>query len=465
MEKNINNLKFIFEPKTVAVIGASKTPGKSGFNVLRNLKSMFKGKIYAVNPNAEEILGFKVYRNVKDIPDEIDTVVIATPAKVVVEVMKDCAEKGVKAAVIVSSGFSEEGEEGRKLQEELVSIIRKHGIRVAGPNTMGVLNTANGFISSLVPFRENDVIPVGNVAFIAQTGLFSGAMLYRFASMKLGISKVAGLGNKIDVTDVEVLEYLAEDEQTKVIAMYIEGIKDGRRFIDVARKVTRKKPVIVLKGGITEAGVKTVVSHTASLTGKLEVFEAACKQAGVLLVHNFDELLDVVKGFAYLPIPKGNRVALAHFTGAGCVMGADTCVKGGLRLAEFTPKTIQTVKEVTPEWHGIRNPLDSWPMIERYGTKVYDVILKAMLEDENVDAVIFCFFATQHYRDIPNLDSLKPKGKPVLFCIEGDVKVALELTEIMEAKGFPVYPFVEKASFVLSYLNKYRENSFSVRIA
>ena len=450
------DLTAVFEPRSVAIIGASTTPGKAGFNILENLLRLgYKGTVYPVNPKAEEILGLKAYPVVDQIPGQVDAAIIATPARVVVDVMRDCARKGVKAAIIISSGFSEESEEGRHLEEEVIEIAREAGIRVVGPNTTGVFNAENRFTSSFVPV---DRVTSGNVAFIAQTGLFLGVLFeHILSSQRFGISKVAGLGNKADVDDADILEYLAGDAQTEVVAMYIEGLGDGRRFLEAAREVTREKPIVVFKAGTTAAGAEAALSHTASLAGRVEVFEAACKQAGILRVHSFEELLDVVKAFSFLPLPKGSRVAVIHFTGAGCVIAADACQREGLELAELSPATVETIGEITPAWHRIRNPIDLWPAIERHWVKTaYGVAIEAALRDESVDALVVSVFAMPRWETYtPDFELLRASGKPVLFCVEGNEELVKEAAAKIEGQGFPVYHQVNRAIFALSHLERY----------
>jgi acyl-CoA synthetase (NDP forming) len=451
------DLATVFEPRSVAIIGASTTPGKAGFNIVDNLLRLgYKGKVYPVNPKAEEILGFKAYPTVDQISHQIDMAIIATPARVVVDVMRDCARKGIKSAIIISSGFSEESEEGRRLEEEVVAIAREAGIRILGPNTTGVFNPENKFTSSFIPV---DRVASGNVAFIAQTGLFLGVLFeHILSSQRFGISKVAGMGNKADLDDADILEYLARDAQTKVVAMYIEGLSDGRRFLKVAREVTREKPIVVLKSGTTEVGAEAALSHTASLAGNAEVFEAACKQAGILRVQSFEEMLDVVKAFSFLPLPRGNRVAVIHYTGAACVIAADACHREGLELAEFSPATVRALREITPTWHRIRNPVDLWPAIERHWVDMaYGVAIETVLRDEGVDALVVSVFAMPRWETYkPDFDLLRAAGKPVLFCVEGNEELVRKATAKIEGQGFPVYLQVNRAVFALSHLSKYK---------
>ena len=450
------DLTAVFEPQSVAVIGASATPGKVGFNIVDNLLRLgYEGEVYPVNPRAEEILGFKAYPTVDQIPHQVDMAIIATPARVAVDVMRDCARKGIKSAIIISSGFAEESEEGRRLEEEVVAIAREAGIRILGPNTTGIFNPENKFTSSFIPV---DRVASGNVAFIAQTGLFLGVLFeHILSSQHFGISKVAGMGNKADLDDADILEYLARDAQTKVVAMYIEGLSDGRRFLKVAREVTREKPIVVLKSGTTEAGAEVALSHTASLAGRAEIFDASCKQAVISRVHSFEELLDVVKGFSFLPLPRGNRVAVIHYTGAACVIAADACQREGLELAEFSPATVKALGEITPTWHRIRNPIDLWPAIERHWVDTaYGVAIEAVLRDEGVDALVVSVFAMPRWKTYkPDFDLLRASGKPVLFCVEGNEELVRKATARVEGQGFPVYPQVNRAVFALSHLSKY----------
>jgi len=459
------NLTAVFEPRSVAVVGASATPNKAGFNIVDNLLRLgYEGQIYPVNPKAEEILGLKTYPAVDQIPHQVDAAVIATPARVAVDVMRDCARKGVRAVIIISSGFSEGSEEGRQLEDEVLAIARAAGIRLVGPNTTGIFNGEIHFTSSFAPI---DKLPSGNVAFIAQTGLFLGILLdHILTTQHFGVSKVAGLGNKADVNDADVLEYLAEDAQTEVVAMYIEGLSDGRRFLKVVREIAREKPLVVLKAGITEAGAEAALSHTASLAGRAEVFEAACEQAGLLRVHSFEELLDVVKAFSFLPLPRGNRVAVIHYTGAGCVIAADACQRAGLELAEFSPATLEALREITPAWHRVRNPIDLWPAIERnWVDTAYGVAIETLLDDEGVDSLIVNLFAIPHWETyIPDFDLLRASGRPVLFCVEGNEARVREAVARIEGQGtcpgrqvqgFPVYSQVNRAIFALSHLSKH----------
>jgi len=452
----ISDLKLIFEPRSVAIIGASRTPGKPGYNILKNLIDLgFKGELYPVNPEATEILGLKAYPRVDSIPGRLDVAVIATPASTVPEIMESCARKHVKGVVIISSGFSEEG--NTALEEKMVKIAQEAGVRIIGPNTTGVLNTANGFTSSFVPGMGR--AKKGHVAIVAQTGVFLGYMLaYVISSQQFGLSKVVGLGNKRDVDDVDVLNYLGQDPETKVICMYIEGVSNGRSFLTTARKISKKKPILVLKSGVTEKGAKVAVSHTGSLAGRSEIFGAACKQAGIIQVESFEELIDFAKAFALQPLPKGKKIGVVSVTGAGCVIAADSCVKTGFQIPDLSTETVEAIRKISPPWHKrIGNPVDVGPAIEvgmhspLEALNVFNTAFNVLLEDKNLDSLIAVFFGL--YRSFPMFETalsditfIKERTlKPLLFSISGDKEATDEITKLLESNGFPVYPDVTRA--------------------
>ncbi len=469
MSKHLNessNLSFLFEPKSVAIIGASRTPGKLGYNILRNLIDLkFKGKLYPVNPKATEILGLKTYSRVDLIQEFLEVAVIAAPAPTVPEIMESCAIKGVKGVVIISSGFSEEG--NAVLEKKIVKIAKEAGIRIIGPNTTGILNTACGFTSSFVPGIGR--AKRGHVAIVAQTGVFLGYLLaYIISSQQFGLSKVVGLGNKCDVDDVEVLKYLGGDPETKVICMYIEGVKDGRSFLTTARKVSKEKPILVLKSGVTEKGARVAASHTGSLAGRSEIFGAACKQAGMIKVDSFEELIDFAKTFALQPLPKGRNIGVMSVTGAGCVVAADSAINNGFQVPDLSSETVEAIRRISPPWHkGIGNPVDMGPAIEvgmyspSEAQNVFNTAFNALLEDKNLDSLIVVFFGL--HRSFPMFDaalsditSVKERTlKPLIFSISGDKEATDEITKLLESRGFPVYSDVTRAIRAMAAMYEY----------
>jgi len=324
----------LFPSRSVVVIGVSRNPAKFGHVQLRNLIELgFRGKVYPVNPNADQVLGLRAYGSVGEVP-----------APQIPQAIGDCAQRGVKVAVVTSSGFSEVGSVGEERERLIIQIARSSGMRIVGPNTTGIVNTANNFTTSFIALPK---LTRGPLAFIAQTGLFAAASLWHMLTAeRFGVSKVAGLGNKADINDQDVLQYLANDPETHVIAIYMEGVKDGRGFMRVTREVSRRKPIILLKGASTALGARAAVTH--SLDRRDEVFEAACRGAGILRARSFEEMMDRAKMFAFQPAPKGRRLAVASFTGAGGVMASDRASAEGLELAELSQQTIKHLQAKMP---------------------------------------------------------------------------------------------------------------------
>ncbi len=451
-------LQKFFDPESVAVVGASRTFGKAGNVIVLNLQNLgFNGRIYPVNPNADTICGLKAYPDVCSLPEVVDVAVIATPSVYVPEIMKDLASKGVKRAVVITSGFAEGGEEGKRLQEAVLAIAEKAGIRIVGPNTTGLMSTESMFCTSFIPI---EAIPKGGVAFVAQTGLFLGVLLETILSEEhFGISRVAGLGNKMDIDDSDVLEFLLEDEKTSIICYYVEGLKKGkaRKFFEVAQKVTKKKPVLLVKAGVTDEGSKAAVSHTASLSGNDQLFSAMCKQAGIIRLTDLEEMVETAKALAFQPLPKGRKTAVVHYTGAGCVMGADSVIQEGLTIAELSEETLNQLRKITPEWHYLRNPVDLWPSIEASGAeKAFGTIVEGLVDDDNVDGIVVAVGAMRGIPlKWPDLERFYGK-KPILATVEGDREKGFEIVKRMEEQKFPCYRSVQRAIRALSHMVEYR---------
>ena len=461
--ENCDKLRFLFEPKSVAVVGASRNPLKFGHFLLKNLLDLgFKGKVYPVNPNADKVLGLQAYPRVDLIDDDVELAVIIVPASKVPQIMEDCSKKHVRGVVICSSGFREAGKVGGRLEERIVATARKAGIRVIGPNTTGIVNTSNNFTTSFVPLPK---LKRGSVAFVAQTGLFAAAAFWWIVSKQpFGISKIVGLGNKCDVDDAEVLDYLAQDEDTKVIAIYLEGVKDGRKLFEVFKRVAKKKPIIVLKSGRSPAGIKASFSHTGSLAVNDEVFDAACKQAGVIRVDgDLEKLLDITKAFALQPLPKGNKVGVITVTGAGGVMTSDECAKQGLKLADLSDQTLAEIRSNMPSWAAVSNPVDIEPLFEVVGPEdAIKIALNAALDDENVDSAIVLFVAVPRLipffnvkNVVENMKQSYPQ-KPVLSYLIGFKDTVDSLTTQLEEMNIPVYSSIERCVEALGQLWKYK---------
>ena len=461
MEKLQVDIKPQLTPNSVAVIGATRKTGKGGFNPVEVMLDFgFQGKIYPVNPFAEEILGLKCYKDVKDIRDPVDLAVISAPRERVPGIAMDCAAMGIRGLVVIPQGFADAGAEGRVLQDELTRISRERGIRILGPNTLGVLNAFSGFITSFMPHRREKA-PVG---VICQSGLlFVGAAVFTGV-----IGKGIDVANGCDVDFAECLEYFGEDPDLKVIFVHMEGVRGGRRFLEAARRVTRIKPVIVYKTARTQSGARAAVSHSGSMAGRYEVYDAAFRQSGITPAGSPEEILDYTKAFLQLPSMKGNRVGLITFTGAGGIIGVDALEANGLRPAELSPDVIAAVKELSPEWMPIQNPVDIWPALMKYGmARVYTTALRKMLRDPAVDGVICIAIAPElpenAFLDITGIigeQAAEMKEKPVAAWLYGPNQPAVSqrLDGGGHAAAFPSLPRAARALAALHERHRYLES-------
>lgn len=377
-----NELDYIFKPRSIAVIGASDTFRKWGYLMVeRPLKTGFKGSIYPINPNKAEILGLPTYPSVSAVPGAIDLAVLTTPAATIPGLLRECVEKGVKGAVVISAGFAEVGEEGRGFEQAMVEVARSGGIRLVGPNCMGIWSAA-GQLSLCFPHAPK----AGPIAFISQSGTFGVAMAQVASNKGYGLSKFISIGNQADLEASDYLEYLAADEATKVIVLYLEGLKDGRRFFTVARQVIKKKPIVVYKGGRSAAGARATLSHTASLAGSEKIFESMCKQVGLLQVRESFHLFEMAEALVGLPLAAGNRVAILGSGGQG-VVGTDACSSLGLELPELDADTASSLSALLPAHAPLaKNPID-FAGSSRTAIQEAEIIEK-LLKLDYIDGVI-----------------------------------------------------------------------------
>jgi acyl-CoA synthetase (NDP forming) len=455
----MRGLQAFFEAESIAVIGASKKQGKAGNIILRNLlNGGYGGRIYPVNPSLDEVFDLKAYPSVKDIPEGVDLAVVAVPNRVVVDVVEDCAEKGVKAVLIISGGFSETGEDGENLQERVSIIAREKGIRILGPNTSGIISTPKNIVATFIPFQG---ILRGGVSYVAQTGNFATHTLKWILSAEhYGVCRIVGLGNKCDLDEADALEYLADDPETKVITLYLEDIRRGRSFLHALKGASKRKPVIILKSGRTQAGLKAAQTHTAAISTQDEIVDAAIKQAGAIRAQEYMELIDYSKAFALQPLPRGDRVGIITISGALGVLASDACERLGLRIAKLRDETLARVKPLYPPWMKISNPLDLWPAAEMSGmTETYRMGMDALLEDDNVDALIVYLMVLREYPVnldfVPTLCKRHPE-KPVLFSCSGEKELCDEFKERLGRMGYPVYLPVEPPCRVLATMYRYK---------
>ncbi len=435
-------LEAFFTPQSVAVIGAARAPGKLGYGVLSNiLQYGYSGKVYPINPKADEVLGLKSYPTVLDVPGPVDMVVIVIPNRFVPQVMEQCGQKGVKAAIIISAGFREAGMEGIKLERQVLDTAKKYKIRVVGPNCLGIISPYTPLNASFAAGMP----PKGGIAFMSQSGALCTAILDWALSEGIGFSHFVSLGNKADVDEVDLLQAWQEDENARVIIVYMEGLKDGQRFIRVARQVTQHKPVIAVKSGNTAAGSRAVSSHTGTLAGSERAYEAAFKQTGVLRADSIEHLFDYSLAFAYQPPLKGINIAIVTNAGGPGIMATDALESSGLKLAALQPETIERLRQGLPAAANVYNPID---VIGDALTDRYAHALKAALDDKNVDGVIV-ILTPQVYTQIEKTAEVIGRlaantEKPVLGCFMGQQRVGPGI-KILSQYSIPNYSFPERA--------------------
>jgi len=456
-----SDLSFFFEPQSVAVIGSLREGYFGGYVVVKTLLNAgFAGKIYPVNPSYQEVLGLKVYPSIKEIPEKIDLALIMINRRSVPNVMRECATKEIKAVIVVADGFAERDEEGAKLQNEIVEIAREARIRIIGPNTAGIVNSANGLIPD--PYEPGyEKVKPGAVAICAQTGMIN-PQAFPYGDLHYGVSKICDYGNKCDIDECDMLEYLESDPATKVITMYLESVRDGRRFLEISRRVTAKKPVLILKSGRTKEGAKVSASHTGALAVDDQIFSAACKQAGVIRLEKFREFFELPKIFSLQPLPKGNRLGIVTFTGGVGVLAIDEAAKYGLSVARLSPETAKKLNAIFP---GLgKTVVDIGPpmAVNNYMT-IYSDILKTVLEDDHMDC-LFNVIWTSPFKEFIE-EYLKFYGemqgnyqKTIATWIYGpSIPLVNELSSRLEDLGFPVFSDLEMAIKALGMAYQYSD--------
>jgi len=456
-----DSMDKFFNPRSVAIIGASAAPGKPGNDVLKNIAANdYKGELYLVNPRGGQIMGREVYPTIRDLPGGIDLAVVILPAKLNPQAVRDCAAKGIKAVVLAAGGFSEVDEQGEKLQAELIGAIRETGVRVIGPNTSGHTSTPAHFTSTFFPQGR---IPKGPVSYIAQTGNFAThTMRYISSAENFGVARVVGLGNKVDVDECDVLQYYAEDPETKAIFVYLESFKDPRRFLDIARTVTRTKPVILLKGGSTSEGARAAVAHTAALASDDRIIDGVLKQAGITRIQRYSHLILAAKALSVMPLPKGNRISFMAPSGAMLVILTDLCRRQwNLEVPPPEPATRKRLQEISPPYIRMRNPVDIWPSAIVHGIEyAYGEAMEAVLKDPNIDAVVPILMITDE-TGVPDLSFIvalarKYPEKPIYVTFSAQKKHMDAAKDFLEPRGIPTYPLIEEPFEVLSILCRCR---------
>ena len=449
-----------FNPSSMAVIGASRSPGKGGNIILRNLqKAGFKGVIYPINPTCKEILGLTSYARVCDVPTPVELAMIVIPKTAVPEALEDCAAKGVTNIILSTGGYSDMGEEGAREQKVIIDQARRAGIRIMGPNSIGTLNPTVGMATSIVGL---DPIKTGGVSIIGQSGVFSSGWGRWIADTKpFGLAKVACIGNKGDINESDLLEYLNYDNETTTIGMYLEGVVEGCRFIRAANIACQRKPVVVMKSGHSEAGAAAVASHTGSLAGSDAVFDAVCRRTGLVRVHDSEAFFDALSAFEKLPLPRGNRMGVLSITGMGCVSTTDAAEEYGIALPGLKPATLQRLGEVMPSWAPVRNPIDIWSAIEQHGSKkTMSHIAQCLMDQKDVDSLLIIFvLMPESMFDISEafaeIIGCHPNKPVFVSYYGGTTKDIAHIHDGFAALDVPCYPTPERAVYVFSRMVEY----------
>lgn len=459
------NLDVIFYPSSVALIGASKDVS---FYINPISASSLREKFFLVNPSSSEVLGFKCYPSILDIPEPVDYAIFAIPAKIVPEVLEDCGRKGVRVAHIYSSGFSETGlEEGRLLEEEVLKVAKSYGIRIIGPNCMGVYCPESGlFFSHDLPSE------VGSVAFVSQSGGQAVNFVFKGVSRGFRLSKVVSYGNALDVDFVELVDYLAEDPKTSIIGAYIEGLRKNEGLLETLKNASERKPLVILKGGQTGDGARAAASHTGVLAGSAKIWEGFLKQVKAVPVETFDELTDVIVGFLCAFPPKGRGVSIVTTSGGSAVIHADLCVKVGLTVPRFSEETQRALKKFIPiAGASIRNPLDAW---FAFMSGILPEALNIVSQDENIHTLIIEVqpdgFKAYTARDPKVIDQfttvlgktckkiMNEHEKPTMIAVTKGIYTELEekIKNMLQKMNLPVYQSIYDAAKTLSKLYQYK---------
>jgi acetyltransferase len=449
-------LEAFFEPKSVAVIGASTNPNKLGYSVLQNLVDggfAERGEVYPINPGAEEVLGYPAYASVLDVEGSIDLAVIVIPYSYVPDVLRECGEKGVSGVVVISAGFREAGSEGLERELELISIGQEYGMRIIGPNCLGVIDTFTPLNASFAAGTP----PRGPMAFMSQSGALGTAVLDIALAGRLGLSKFVSLGNKADVSEIDLLEAWKSDEHSRVIMIYSEGMPNGQEFIKVARKVTREIPIVAIKSGVTQSGSRAVSSHTGSLAGSEQAYQAAFRQAGILRVESMESLFDMALALGYQPPLKGDNIAIVTNAGGPGILATDALEHQGLSIARFELETIHSLERYLPDAASAANPVDVLgdARADRYG-----FALETVAMDPNVDGIMILLTPQAMTEieltaeEISNLTKII--DKPLLGCFMGEASVESGI-EILSEHGIPNYPYPERAARAFMAMARYRK--------
>lgn len=447
-------LDALFKPRSVAIIGASNNPLSIGHIVIQNLLDHnFKGPIYPINPKSKFIKSFRAYPSVTDIPDEVDLVNISIKNTLVPYVLEECGKKGVKFAIVHTAGFKEVGEEGLNLENQIVEIAHKYGMRIYGPNSQGIQNS-DPEISVYANFTFVPMSP-GNISIVAQSGGVGETLKLHLYRIGMGIRMYSSFGNEADVSMNEIIDYYGQDEDTKVIMVHIETLKDPAGFLEVASRVTPKKPILALKTGKTSEGTKAVASHTGSMIEQETIAEVIFKKSGVLRFHSQEDMINAAIAFSNQPIPKGERAVIVTNTGGPAIIAVDECISAGLKLAELSPKTKEVLGKLVFQEAIVSNPVD---VVATAGPEQYGGTVETLLKDPNIDSLLLVF-VTAPFVDCEGIarkiGEIGRVSKKPIVCQVMTIEKWAEVIRLIRESGIPVYDFAETAARALSAMTEY----------
>jgi len=436
------------------VVGASSNPRKLSYGILKNLvDSVYQGGIYPVNPGSTEILGKPCYSELSMVPDPVELAVLVLPATATPAALEACGKRGIRAVVIISGGFKETGAGGSDLEAQCLKIASEYQMRLIGPNCVGLVNLSNGLNTTFI----NGVPDLGGIGFLSQSGAVCGGVVDMVRGKRVGFSHFISLGNEADVTETDIIEYLGDDPATTVIAAYVEQIRDGRRFLEVARSVSRKKPIVLIKAGRTGAGARAVSSHTGSLAGSYAAYQASFKQAGVIEVNSIAELFDVAMSFDFQPLPSGKRAVILTNAGGPAALASDSLSSHGIILDDLQPETREALRAALNPAAQVGNPVD---MLGGAEAQDYEMAVTQLLKDRNVDIVLPILVPQALVNPVDVAQALvkasKGAGKPVLTCIMGDLSVD-EARVVLQGNRLPMFVYPESMGAVLQKMMEYGE--------
>ncbi|MDO9085385.1 MAG: acetate--CoA ligase family protein [Anaerolineaceae bacterium] len=449
-----NSLKPFFDSSGVAIIGASNKPNKLSYGIVKNLTLYgYQGGIYPVNPKVDEILGYQCYPDILSVPDPVDLAVIILPASYILPILSDCQKRGIKAVTVISGGFKELGPDGEELEQKVLQFVKEHDIRMVGPNCVGTMSLHTGLNTTFI----SGVPDTGGIGFLSQSGAVLGGVVDFVKGKGIGFSHFLSLGNEADVTETDMIEYLGDDPHTQVIAAYVEQIRDGQNFLKIAKQVTRKKPIILLKAGRTSAGARAVSSHTGSLAGSHTAYQAAFKQSGVVEVQAVNDLFDVSQALALQNLPKGKNVAILTNSGGPAALMSDSLANNGFLMADLDTKTISALRAVLNPSAQVANPVD---MLGGAEPQDYEKAMQFLVEDPNVDVILPILVPQSLVNPLEVAEKIAhiagSTDKTVIACFMGD-SLVLEPRKLLHSRNVPMVVFPESVGVILGAMKTYAD--------